>query len=213
MATWRPKSQGEDALIRGALDAAKLYLYWQTNCDEVRTEKLLLHMVRRHLADVRAQVCHQLIDYDETGRRIECRKPSCEASGPSALCAEHWQKKQTRSIPLPSRVRDTRKFRGTGDQKISSRRGVEGWHTVGEIAALAERQKHKCAYCGEPIARNSWHKDHYIPVCHGGADWIENIRLTCIPCNVRKSGTHPDVFFARPLIQRRGMRDLMKQPA
>jgi len=46
-----------------------------------------------------------------------------------------------------------------------------------------------CRMCGEPTAFEDFEVDHIVPRAHGGTDHAHNLRLTCRPCNQRKSDT------------------------
>lgn len=60
------------------------------------------------------------------------------------------------------------------------------------VVALIERDGAECRYCGRtPI---NYHVDHFIPRCLGGADSMDNLVLSCPPCNLAKSGLHPSYF-------------------
>lgn len=65
--------------------------------------------------------------------------------------------------------------------------------TLGELAA---RDGSQCGICGETVdlsitRKDSWHAcpsiDHVVPRSHGGSDEGENLQLTHLGCNVRKS--------------------------
>lgn len=73
------------------------------------------------------------------------------------------------------------------------KRASEGAHTVAEIRALAETQKHRCAWCRTSI-RGGFHADHIIPLAKGGGNSIRNIQLLCAPCNLKKGAKHPVEF-------------------
>lgn len=84
------------------------------------------------------------------------------------------------------------KVRAKGHNRRALEWGASGTHTASEVEALAEMQKHRCAYCCIPITPEYRHKDHFVPLSRGGSNDIGNIRLTCAPCNLRKG----DSLFA-----------------
>ena len=45
-----------------------------------------------------------------------------------------------------------------------------------------------CKECGAILRRNQVSVDHIHPKAAGGTDDLSNLRITCIPCNARKSG-------------------------
>lgn len=67
---------------------------------------------------------------------------------------------------------------------------VGGKHTRQEIAALKQRQRFKCACCGDSIKTKS-HIDHIVPIALGGTNDILNIQILCPTCNTKKGKKHP----------------------
>lgn len=57
-----------------------------------------------------------------------------------------------------------------------------------------------CAYCG---ASGSLHWEHLIPTSRGGPDTIDNLVLSCAPCNLQKGALNPiDWYWKRGLRRR-----------
>lgn len=54
--------------------------------------------------------------------------------------------------------------------------------------AVVERAEHCCEYCLTPesVALASHEVDHVIAQKHGGATALDNLALSCKPCNLRK---------------------------
>lgn len=73
-------------------------------------------------------------------------------------------------------------------------RGVEGNHTVQQIADLLVVQRGRCAICRRDI-RKTFHADHVVPIKTGGSNYISNIQLLCPPCNQSKGAKDPIVFM------------------
>jgi 5-methylcytosine-specific restriction endonuclease McrA len=44
-----------------------------------------------------------------------------------------------------------------------------------------------CRYCGQPVSPDEFHVDHYLAASRGGPDSLDNLVLSCRPCNYRKS--------------------------
>lgn len=69
------------------------------------------------------------------------------------------------------------------------------------VVRLAERDGWNCAYCDTPLG---WghplvtppQVDHVIPKCQGGSNGIDNLVLSCGPCNRDKSGRTPEQWRA-----------------
>ena len=56
-------------------------------------------------------------------------------------------------------------------------------------AAVRERARHRCEYCGLPAEADpffSFHIEHIVARQHGGSDAVENLALACYHCNARK---------------------------
>lgn len=62
---------------------------------------------------------------------------------------------------------------------------IGGEHSKEEISALFTSQGGKCKYCGCDISKN-FHIDHFIPISKGGRNSIDNLVLSCPPCNLSK---------------------------
>jgi 5-methylcytosine-specific restriction endonuclease McrA len=73
-------------------------------------------------------------------------------------------------------------------------RGGIGTFTRAEVRLLFAKQKSKCAFCFTPIAMDTLHRDHIVPLARGGSNWIANIQLLCANCNHRKSAKDPIQF-------------------
>lgn len=71
------------------------------------------------------------------------------------------------------------------------RSSAPGSFSAAEIARLHNMQGGICALCLlAPLT--AYHVDHIIPLARGGSNWIENIQLTCPPCNLRKGAKVPN---------------------
>lgn len=55
-------------------------------------------------------------------------------------------------------------------------------------AALFNRDRYICAYCGKKGSKSELTRDHIIPVCQGGLDTWLNCTTACAACNHRKGG-------------------------
>ena len=67
---------------------------------------------------------------------------------------------------------------------------------------LLERDEYKCQYCGKNFPIKELNMDHVIPRDRGGSTTWENVVISCIRCNSRKSNRLP---------KEAGMR-LLKEP-
>ncbi|HJT55833.1 MAG TPA: HNH endonuclease [Ktedonobacteraceae bacterium] len=64
-----------------------------------------------------------------------------------------------------------------------------GNHTAEDIRQQFKRQKGKCHYCHNKLAK--YHIEHVVPVTRGGSNDMSNIVLACPPCNWRKGNKLP----------------------
>lgn len=48
----------------------------------------------------------------------------------------------------------------------------------------------KCAYCGD-VTGYVWHLEHVVPLSRGGTNAIDNLCVSCSPCNLSKGGKKP----------------------
>lgn len=71
--------------------------------------------------------------------------------------------------------------------------GGGGSHTTAELNSLLLKQTGKCASCFGGLGKK-YHRDHIQPLALGGSDFIENIQLLCVSCNVRKGMKDPVVW-------------------
>ena len=67
---------------------------------------------------------------------------------------------------------------------------------------LLERDDHRCQYCGKNLPSKELNMDHVIPRDRGGGTSWENVVISCIRCNSKKSNRLP---------KEAGMR-LLKEP-
>ena len=67
---------------------------------------------------------------------------------------------------------------------------------------LLERDEYKCQYCGKELPTKELNMDHVIPRDRGGGTSWENVVISCIRCNSKKSNRLP---------KEAGMR-LLKEP-
>lgn len=58
-------------------------------------------------------------------------------------------------------------------------------------AALFNRDRFTCLYCGNHFQKAALTRDHVIPISRGGRDIWQNVVTACLPCNVRKGCRTP----------------------
>lgn len=72
----------------------------------------------------------------------------------------------------------------------------QGTHTEAEFWEKVRTAERRCAYCGKEIRSLDFHGDHIVPVSRGGSDAIDNIAVSCKPCNVEKGTMTGDEYRA-----------------
>lgn len=71
--------------------------------------------------------------------------------------------------------------------------GAEGSHTAADLEKMKKDQGGVCNTCKKPPEK--WHADHIVALSKGGSDWIENIQMLCLSCNVKKSNKTNEEFL------------------
>jgi hypothetical protein len=57
-------------------------------------------------------------------------------------------------------------------------------------SAVLERDGEVCVYCGN--SDGPFHFDHVFPWSRGGEHTVDNLVISCAPCNLEKGARHPD---------------------
>lgn len=78
-------------------------------------------------------------------------------------------------------------------QRANKRRAVKLKATVGDTRQMAAWEKRwrakkavRCYWCRESFSPKDCHVDHIVPLSKGGAHALENLAISCQPCNQRK---------------------------
>jgi 5-methylcytosine-specific restriction endonuclease McrA len=72
--------------------------------------------------------------------------------------------------------------------------GADGKHTAADLRSLADRQRHRCAFCGVKLTKGRRAVDHIIPISRGGSNVPSNLQWLCFSCNSRKKDRDQHVF-------------------
>lgn len=72
-----------------------------------------------------------------------------------------------------------------------------GSYTDEQVWNLFRDQEGYCFHCGVDLIPIGYHQDHWIPLSKGGSNNIENIRLLCPKCNLRKGNKLPHEWDER----------------
>ena len=70
-------------------------------------------------------------------------------------------------------------------------------YTATEFRALCDESSWQCSYCPTILDVITIQADHVIPLSRGGSNGIENIAVSCGPCNSSKNNTPLDVWLKR----------------
>lgn len=77
--------------------------------------------------------------------------------------------------------------------KARRRAQERGGVTSNELHKWAELQSKRCYWCGCDC-KDNYQVDHYFPLAKGGKHEIENLVISCPPCNNSKSAKDPYVW-------------------
>lgn len=59
------------------------------------------------------------------------------------------------------------------------------------LVTLLTLQSNRCYWCCRLLIGEKFHVDHVYPRSRGGSDDRENLRVSCVPCNLSKNATLP----------------------
>lgn len=144
-----------------------------------REERRLAASVRR-IADPVAHAAKVMASYYRNQEACVLRSRAYRAANPgySAKTSKAWHDANPEARRIYEQRRRARKA------------ASEGSFTPGDVSALRERQKFKCANCSVSV-KKSYHIDHIVPLALGGSNGIGNIQILCPSCNKRKNAKHP----------------------
>jgi len=115
-----------------------------------------------------------MIDIDTTGGEIEKA---------GIIKITNWEKHQ--NIEGMERIRELNKKRAGNYRKRLT--AVGGQNYLNHYKEIYERDQGKCVYCG---SNKDLCMDHLVAVIKGGDNEIDNLVLSCKPCNSGKSGKY-----------------------
>ncbi|WP_231157267.1 HNH endonuclease [Streptomyces sp. CNZ748] len=94
------------------------------------------------------------------------------------------------------------KVRAARHRRRAAKAGVEtdSW-TDADLFRRAELEdSYECHWCGADPGED-WNRDHIIPLSRGGSNRLENIAISCQPCNSEKWAKIPYEEWTPPLAQ------------
>lgn len=63
--------------------------------------------------------------------------------------------------------------------------------TILERLIILTKTDGRCRYCGILLTHRTMTVDHWLPLCHGGTNHLENLFAACKQCNGEKADKHP----------------------
>ena len=107
--------------------------------------------------------------------------------------AHREEARQTTKRWIKEHPEQVRTHHNNRDARI---RGAAGKHTVADVQAIWERQRHRCAVpnCEKPISehgKDRFHVDHVIAVSRGGSNDAFNLQILCKFHNIQKHDLDP----------------------
>jgi len=106
------------------------------------------------------------------------------ASGKEKICQDKWRKQNPGKIIASRHKRRALKKAATINLK-----SIERW-----IQSVRSKPTAVCYYCQKSIPSKKIHFDHIIPLSRGGAHSVENLCVSCQPCNNRKHAKSVQAF-------------------
>ncbi|WP_157839971.1 HNH endonuclease [Streptomyces megasporus] len=114
--------------------------------------------------------------------------------------AEHTEER--RAYMVRYRAENPDKERAKERRRRARLHGADndGW-TDSDIARRAEEcDAYGCFWCGSDPGED-WHRDHIVPLSRGGSNRLENIAISCQPCNSSKWAKIPYEEWTPPLAE------------
>lgn len=80
-------------------------------------------------------------------------------------------------------------------KRRARKKNAEGYYTTEDIKNMYAAQGARCYYCSISI-EDKYHIEHMTPLSRGGSNWIDNICLACVRCNLSKHTKTSEEFLA-----------------
>jgi 5-methylcytosine-specific restriction endonuclease McrA len=143
----------------------------------------LEHPERRPIVDKKYYATHKK-EHAKRGAEWEKRNPAKAREMRRRACRKYHA-----AHPERARINNSR--------RRATRLSVGGRHTLAEWIVLCWASAWRCAYCRCVLDEKSTIQEHRIPLSRGGTDNIENIAVSCAPCNYRKWAKTDVEFMAQ----------------
>ncbi len=68
--------------------------------------------------------------------------------------------------------------------------------SIADKEYVSVRDGWRCTYCGKRVTRRTRHIDHSVSRVNGGTNHLNNLRLSCAPCNLSKGPLNSREFVS-----------------
>lgn len=106
-------------------------------------------------------------------------------------------REKIREQQAKTRAEDRLRFRSYNAKRYAMKLAAEGTYSAADIERLYADQNGLCRWCSEPLS-DGYEIDHVIPLSRGGSNSPDNLAVTCIHCNRRKSSLLPFTEWQPP---------------
>ncbi|MHC5822971.1 MAG: HNH endonuclease signature motif containing protein [Nostoc sp.] len=89
-----------------------------------------------------------------------------------------------------------RSRRGTSVRRAKKAGNLSVSYSMEDVAILRFKFNLCCAYCGKAT---KCQLDHFVPICKGGADSINNLIPACSSCNFTKNAQDPETWYRQQI--------------
>ena len=96
-----------------------------------------------------------------------------------------YQYPQTRrNVPVKSMCSDAAMTVDSPQRRWAKRNPekIEAW-----MASIMAKPSASCYWCGASVSKSNLHFDHIVALSKGGPHSIENLCVSCAPCNLSKA--------------------------
>lgn len=99
-------------------------------------------------------------------------------------------REKIREQQAKARAENPQRFRAYNTNRRAMQLAAGGTYSAADIERLYAEQGGLCRWCSEPLS-DGFEIDHVIPLSRGGSNSPDNLAVTCIHCNRRKSSLLP----------------------
>jgi 5-methylcytosine-specific restriction endonuclease McrA len=143
-------------------------------------EKIRAYKKAHYIANHRDMLAYAKAYHNAHSEKLKARKKAYRIVNRDKLNAycKAWKIANPEKVSQSQHLRRARKISGT----IGDAAPMLAWEKQWRTAKLVN-----CYWCNSRISGKNAHMDHIQPLSKGGAHSIENLCISCQPCNNRKS--------------------------